>query len=86
MESLPAVPGPVKLKGYAKRSGTKSRKSGRMVTAQEIASFAYCPEQWRLQYGLGLPPLNQEALDATGTLPVRRIRRFLIESSGHSAP
>jgi hypothetical protein len=23
------------------------------ISASEIASFAYCPEQWRLQYGLG---------------------------------
>jgi hypothetical protein len=35
-----------------------------MVTAQEIACFDYCPEQWRLQYGLGLEPENRAALDA----------------------
>jgi hypothetical protein len=35
-----------------------------MVTAQEIACWAYCPEQWRLQYGLGLEPENRAALDA----------------------
>lgn len=35
-----------------------------MVTAQEIACFAYCPEQWRLQYGLGMKPENQEAMAA----------------------
>jgi hypothetical protein len=33
-----------------------------MVTAQEIACFAYCPEQWRLQYGLGLESENRKAL------------------------
>jgi len=35
-----------------------------MITAQEIACWAYCPEQWRLQYGLGLKPANQVALGA----------------------
>ena len=42
------------------------RRGGRgegLVTATEIACFAYCPEQWRLQYGLGLPAENQAALD-----------------------
>lgn len=36
------------------------------LSAQEIACYAYCPEQWRLQYGLKLPPGNRAALD-TGT-------------------
>ena len=35
-----------------------------LVTASEITCFAYCPEQWRLQYGLGLEAENQAALDA----------------------
>ena len=35
-----------------------------MVTASEIAAFAYCPESWRLQYGMGLEPGNRAALDA----------------------
>jgi len=35
-----------------------------MVAASEIACWAYCPEEWRLQYGLGLKPENQAALDA----------------------
>jgi hypothetical protein len=35
-----------------------------MVTASEIASFVYCPEQWRLQYGMGHLPENQKGLDA----------------------
>jgi hypothetical protein len=46
---------------------TRSRKirgQERLITAQEIACFAYCPEQWRLQYGLGLEPENREALKA----------------------
>jgi hypothetical protein len=43
------------------------RKRGRgsdMVTAAEIAAYVYCPEQWRLQDGLGLEPGNWAALDA----------------------
>ena len=35
-----------------------------MVSASEIACWAYCPEQWRIQYGLGLEPENQPSLDA----------------------
>jgi hypothetical protein len=35
-----------------------------MVSAAEIACWAYCPEQFRLQYGLGLEPGNRAALDA----------------------
>jgi hypothetical protein len=35
-----------------------------LITAQELASFAYCPEQWRLQHGLGLEPGNRQALAA----------------------
>jgi hypothetical protein len=35
-----------------------------MITASEIACYAYCPEQWRLQYGLELLPANLAALDA----------------------
>jgi hypothetical protein len=33
------------------------------VTASEIASWVYCPEQWRLEYGLKLPPGNRPVLD-----------------------
>jgi hypothetical protein len=47
------------------RQQTKWRGSGpELITANEIACWAYCPEQWRLQYGLGLPAENQAALDA----------------------
>lgn len=35
-----------------------------MVTAAEIACWAYCPEQWRLQHGLELPPANRTEMDA----------------------
>lgn len=43
------------------------RRGGRaedLLTASEVACYAYCPEQWRLEYGLGLPAKNQAALDA----------------------
>ncbi len=33
-----------------------------VVTAHEIGTFAFCPEQWRLEYGLGLEPENRPAL------------------------
>jgi hypothetical protein len=39
-------------------------RGDRLNSAQEIACFAYCPEQWRLQYGLELLPANQAALTA----------------------
>jgi hypothetical protein len=43
----------------------EGRRAGAdMITAAEIACFAYCPEQWRLQYGLELFPANRAALDA----------------------
>lgn len=34
-----------------------------MVTAAELACWAYCPEQWRLEYGLGLESENQTSLE-----------------------
>jgi hypothetical protein len=34
------------------------------VSAAEIAAFVYCPEQWRLEYGQGLPPANPSVMDA----------------------
>ena len=34
-----------------------------VVSASEIASFAYCPEQWRLQYGLGHRSENVSTLE-----------------------
>ena len=43
----------------------KVRGSGHgLISAQEIACFAYCPEQCRLEYGLGLLPANTVALEA----------------------
>jgi hypothetical protein len=39
---------------------TRQRRRGEgMISAQEIACFAYWPEQWRLQYGLRLEPGNR---------------------------
>jgi PD-(D/E)XK nuclease superfamily len=34
-----------------------------VVSASEIASWVYCPEQWRLQYGLGHKSENVASLD-----------------------
>ena len=31
------------------------------ITATEVASWAYCPEAWRLEYGLGLEAGNRES-------------------------
>ena len=33
-----------------------------MVSASEIASYAFCPEAWRLGPGLGLRPNNEREL------------------------
>ena len=40
------------------------RRATQLITAEEIACYAYCPEQWRLQHGCGLAPCNQDALNA----------------------
>ena len=34
-----------------------------IVSASEIASFVYCPEQWRLQHGLGNDSENVAVID-----------------------
>lgn len=47
-----------------KSRGAPGRRDSDVVTAEEVACFVYCPEQWRLQYGLGLPSENQAALQA----------------------
>ena len=33
------------------------------ISASEVASFAYCPEAWRLDHGLELTPENRPALE-----------------------
>ncbi len=43
-----------------KRHGNKPE----LISATELASYAYCPEQFRLQYRLGLEPENRAALGA----------------------
>jgi hypothetical protein len=40
------------------------RRATQILTAEEVACYVYCPEQWRLQHGLGLAPSNQEVLNA----------------------
>ncbi len=40
------------------------KRKRELVTATEIACWAYCPEQWRLQHGLGLKTENRAGLAA----------------------
>jgi hypothetical protein len=35
-----------------------------LVTASEISCWVYCPEQWRLQHGLGLEAENRAVLES----------------------
>jgi hypothetical protein len=34
-----------------------------VVSASEVASWVYCPEQWRLHYGLGHESENVASID-----------------------
>jgi hypothetical protein len=36
--------------------------SSGVVSATEVASYVYCPEQWRLQHGLGHSSTNTASL------------------------
>ena len=45
-----------------------------LVTAAEIACYAYCPEAWRLEYGLGLAAENQSARRAGSGIMRGRLR------------
>lgn len=36
----------------------KHHGGGAWVSASEVACFAYCPEQWRLEHGLNLDASN----------------------------
>ena len=45
------------------RSDQKPSSNSEVISATEIASFAYCPEQWRLQYGLGHESENVGSLE-----------------------
>lgn len=42
-----------------RRHGDNGKPDGKLISASEIACYAYCPEQWRLEYGLGLADDNQ---------------------------
>ena len=44
----------------------KIPRKPRLVSASEIASWAWCPESWRLECGLGEKPANQKALRRGG--------------------
>ena len=52
------------------RSWRRWRDTG-FITASEMTSYAYCPEQWRLERVLRLNPTNRAALKA-GTRPHAR--------------
>ena len=41
----------------------RSEHRSGIVSASEVASFVYCPEQWRLQHGLGNDSENVAAID-----------------------
>ena len=49
------------MRGWRKEKGSGPE----LVTASEIAAIVYCPEAWRLEYGLRLEPGNREVLDAS---------------------
>jgi hypothetical protein len=54
------------------RMRKKGQRTGDLISAQEIACWAYCPEQWRLQYGLGLPAENRASVAAGNRHHVRK--------------
>jgi hypothetical protein len=55
--------------------------SSDVVTAHEIGTFVYCPEQWRLENGLGLRPVNRTALASGNRHHARKARAE--RSAGH---
>jgi hypothetical protein len=42
-----------------RQHGDDGKPDGKLISASEIACYAYCSEQWRLEYGLGLASDNQ---------------------------
>ena len=42
---------------------SKGKRPEDLISATEIATFAYCLESWRLQYRLGLESQNQAGFD-----------------------
>ena len=53
------------------RRRVPSSSSG-VVSATEVASYVYCPEQWRLEHGLGNASTNTASL-ARGAAQHRKI-------------
>ena len=54
-------------------TGRSEHRPG-IVSASEIASFVYCPEQWRLQHGLGNESENVAGIDRGEALHVGTAR------------
>lgn len=50
----------------------RRRRKDDFVSATELSCWVYCPEQWRLQYGLELLPANRADLDAGTRHHVRK--------------
>ena len=50
--------------GGGEKRAKRRRDNQDLISADELACFAYCPEQWRLQHGLSLPPANRAELEA----------------------
>ncbi len=50
------------------------------ISASEVASFAYCPEAWRLEHGLELRAGNEPALE-TGVIEHREWQQVEQRSS-----
>jgi hypothetical protein len=54
----------VKLVAKGAKHMRSYRNGPELVSASEIAAFVFCPEQYRLEHGLGLEPGNRAALVA----------------------
>jgi hypothetical protein len=52
------------MSGWAMLAFRRRRRASDIITASELACYVYCPERWRLEYGVGLRPANHAALDA----------------------
>jgi hypothetical protein len=46
------------------KPNSRCQRPDDLISASEIASWAYCPESWRLEYGLMLEPGNRQARSA----------------------
>ena len=51
------------------------KENHKWISASEVASFAFCPEAWRLDHGLELTPGNQRAL-AKGVVQHQEWQQF----------